>query len=70
LGLSDAVQTVYLDSLRSFGGFQGKGFRTPGFGFESREFTIAHKRLYFSQARIVRECDLVIMQGLTFDAFS
>jgi hypothetical protein len=53
LGLSDALHAVYLDILDGFGGFQGEGFCGPGFGFESREFTIVHERLYFSQARIV-----------------
>jgi hypothetical protein len=53
LGLSNALHAVYLDSLYGFGGFQGKGFRGPGFSFESREFTIVHERLYFSHARIV-----------------
>jgi hypothetical protein len=53
LSLSDALQAVYLNSLDGFRRFQGKGFRGPGFGFESREFTIVHERLYFSQARIV-----------------
>jgi NAD(P)-dependent dehydrogenase (short-subunit alcohol dehydrogenase family) len=41
LGLSDALQVVYLDGLDDFGGFQGEGFRGPGFGFESCEFTFA-----------------------------
>jgi hypothetical protein len=53
LRLGDVLDSLYLDILNGFGSFQGKSFRGPGFGFESRELTIAHKRLYLSEARIV-----------------
>jgi hypothetical protein len=44
LGLSDALQVVYLDGLDDFGGFQGEGFRGPGFGFERCEAPTANEK--------------------------